>query len=86
MRAPLNGLSEQLGQPKANQVPDWITAAAISLQTTLSNIVDNADAVYDRPSSHTLVYTNMKDINDFVTKARRHEVLVKQMIASLKNL
>ena len=56
------------------------------MQTTLSNIVDNADAVYDRPSSHTLLYTNMKDINDFVTKARRHEVLVKQMIASLKNL
>ena len=85
MRTPLTGLSEQLGQPKANQVPDWITTQATSLQTSLSNIHDNADAVLSNPSKE-LLYTNMKDINDLVTKARRIEVLVKQMIASLKNL
>ena len=85
MRHPLTGLSEQLGQPKANQVPDWILTQAISLQTTLSNIQDNANAVLSNPSQE-LLYPNVKDINDIVAKARRHEVLVKQMISSLRNL
>ena len=85
MRTPLTGLSSQLGQPKANQVPDWITTEATSLQTRLSNIHDHAEAVLSDPKKE-LNNTNMKDINDLVTKARRMEVLVKQMIASLKNL
>ena len=85
MRPPLTGLSDQLGQPKANQIPDWISTQAISLQTTLSNIQDNANAVLSNPSQE-LLYPNVKDINDIVAKARRHEVLVKQMISSLRNL
>ena len=85
MRPPLTGLSDQLGQPKANQVPDWISTQAISLQTTLANIQDNANAVLSNPRQD-LLYTNVKDINDIVAKARRHEVLVKQMISSLRNL
>ena len=85
MRPPLTGLSDQLGQPKANQVPDWISTQAISLQTTLANIQDNANAVLSNPRQD-LLYTNVKDINDIVAKARRHEVLMKQMISSLRNL
>ena len=85
MRPPLTGLSDQLGQPKASQIPDWISTQAISLQTTLSNIQDNANAVLSNPSQE-LLYPNVKDINDIVAKARRHEVLMKQMISSLRNL
>ena len=85
MRPPLTGLSDQMGQPKANQVPDWISTEAISLQTTLAEIQDNANAVLSNPRQD-LLYTNVKDINDIVAKARRHEVLVKQMISSLRNL
>ena len=85
MRPPLTALSEQLRQPKADQIPDWISTQAISLQTTLSNIQDNANAVLSNPSQE-LLYTNVKDINDFVDKAKKHEVLMKQMISSLRNL
>ena len=85
MLLPLKGLSEQLAQPKAKQVPDWILEKATSLQTKLSEISDNAEAVLKDPRQ-TLLYTNNKDITDVATSSRRHEVLVKQMIASLKNL
>ena len=85
MRPPLTGLSDQLGQPKANQLPDWISKQAISLQTALSDIADNANAVLSDPSQ-TLLFTNAKDINDCVTKAKRHEVLMKQMLESLRRL
>ena len=85
MQPTLHSLSVQLGQPKAKQVPEWIWTSATSLQDTLSEIVDNANAVLIH-SSQELLYTNVKAINDQVTKAKRHEVLVKQMIASLRNL
>ena len=85
MLLPLKGLSEQLAQPKAQQVPDWILEKATSLQTKLSEISDNAEAVLKDPRQ-TLLYTNIKDITDVVTSTRRHEALVKQMITSLRIL
>ena len=85
MLLPLKGLSEQLAQPKAKQVPDWILEKATSLQTKLSEISDNAEAVLKDPRQ-TLLYTNIKDITDVVTSTRRHEALVKQMITSLRIL
>ena len=85
MLLPLKGLSEQLAQPKAKQVPDWILEKATSLQTKLSEISDNAEAVLQDPRQ-TLLYTNPKDLSDVVTSSKRHEALVKQMIASLRIL
>ena len=81
----MKGLCDQLGKPKVNQVPAWIVQNAIDLRTSLSEMVDNANAVLKNPSQ-PILHTNMKDINDFVKKAGRQEVLVRQMIASMQDL
>ena len=60
MNGPLKSLSEQLGQPKVDQVPNWIVQKAISLRTSLSEMVDNANAVLKNPSQ-PILHTNMKD-------------------------
>ena len=81
----MKGLCDQLGKPKVNEVPAWIVQNAIDLRTSLSEMVDNANAVLKNPSQ-PILHTNMKDINDFVKKAGRQEVLVRQMIASMQDL
>ena len=81
----LKGLSEQLGQPKANQLPAWLSQQAISLQSQLSGLQDNAEKVVSDPSK-SLLCTEMKAIAEIANKASRVEALVKQMITTFNNL
>ena len=81
----MKSLSEQLGQPKVDKIPDWIINKTISLRTSLSEMVDNANAVLRNPSQ-PILHTNMKDINDFVKTAGKQEVLVRSMLASVEQL
>ena len=81
----MKSLCDQLGKPKVNEVPAWIVQNAIDLRTSLSEMVDNANAVLKDPSQ-PIPQPNMKDINDFIQKAGRQEVLVRSMIASMEQL
>ena len=81
----MKSMCDQLGKPKVNQVPAWIVQNAIDLRTSLSEMVDNANAVLKNPSQ-PILHTNMKDINDFVKKAGRQEVLIKTLCLSLTEI
>ena len=85
MNGPLKGLCDQLGKPKVNEVPAWIVQNAIDLRTSLSEMVDNANAVLKDPSQ-PIPQPNMKDVNDFIQKAGRQEVLIKTLCLSLTEI
>ena len=85
MNGPLKSLCDQLGKPKVNEVPAWIVQNAIDLRTSLSEMVDNANAVLKDPSQ-PIPQPNMKDLNDSIKKAARQEVLIKTLLHQLENV
>ena len=82
---PMSSMTSTLAKPDTLRLPDFVIDAAKMHLNTLQNLLKEAQLAQASPSGKTFL-VSLKDVGKAVTDAKKHEVLMSQMMATLQKI